>query len=468
MYVVKTLKKEKIKLSTLLDTQTCLPCMFALLYSQEILFTKEFETQRKALYALKYYHQFYLNKFGMTFCYSFLSSGYDLTDSINSISDFFEWLCIKGHLEIEPIEGTQTNIHYLNTATKSDKHTNADRIREVLKFFDFLARKYSSSRYSNVSPDKLKKRYQVINYQITNVRREFSRIQNGNDRCNPKAIFSSLSRDEKIAVEIIIRPSSKDNINPRNPFKNELSVQLRNQLIFKLMFNYGLRRSELLLLDTRSFVKGKRPDIKGNIRYTLVITSRNDDVIDPRATAPSMKTPYSHRIIFMAEADFLRLEAYVSRIRNLFFDDINDHGFIFTSLIKPYNPLSVSAVADIFKTLDSAFNQYFSHLKSVNPHLNIEKITPRITRHTWAFLTLEYLFSDAKKKAELLAQKTNTPIPSDKEMMELCVSDLQSLGGWSPSSQMPMHYARRFFSNIANEKNIQRIREDALKDLTNS
>lgn len=44
--------------------------------------------------------------------------------------------------------------------------------------------------------------------------------------------------------------------------------------------------------------------------------------------------------------------------------------------------------------------------------------------------------------------------------MEEAKEELRLMGGWSPKSQMPDFYARRFLSERANTANIQRIAQD--------
>jgi hypothetical protein len=54
--------------------------------------------------------------------------------------------------------------------------------------------------------------------------------------------------------------------------------------------------------------------------------------------------------------------------------------------------------------------------------------------------------------------------------MEEAKDELRLMGGWSPTSQMPDLYAKRFLSEQANTANIQRIIQDnaALQNTLNT
>ena len=58
--------------------------------------------------------------------------------------------------------------------------------------------------------------------------------------------FRSLTTDMIIAFYQVITPDSASKKNPLNPFPAG-EIQLRNFLICRLLLNYGLRVSELLL-----------------------------------------------------------------------------------------------------------------------------------------------------------------------------------------------------------------------------
>ena len=51
-------------------------------------------------------------------------------------------------------------------------------------------------------------------------------------------------------------------------------------------------------------------------------------------------------------------------------------------------------------------------------------------------------------------------VPSLSGIMEEAKDELWLMGGWSPTSQMPDLYAKRFLSEQANAANVQRIIQD--------
>lgn len=51
-------------------------------------------------------------------------------------------------------------------------------------------------------------------------------------------------------------------------------------------------------------------------------------------------------------------------------------------------------------------------------------------------------------------------VPSLSGIMEEAKDELRLMGGWSPTSQMPDLYAKRFLSEQANAANVQRIIQD--------
>lgn len=60
-------------------------------------------------------------------------------------------------------------------------------------------------------------------------------------------------------------------------------------------------------------------------------------------------------------------------------------------------------------------------------------------------------------------------LPTLSGLMEEAKDELRLMGGWSPTSQMPDLYAKRFLSEQANLANIQRIAQDntALNEILN-
>lgn len=92
-------------------------------------------------------------------------------------------------------------------------------------------------------------------------RDEFSVLARGKRAKNSDSHqgFRSLTAGMVRAVYEIIAPNTGIKTNPLNPFPAS-EIQVRNFLIVRLLLNYGLRISELLLLECRSI----KPNIQGD------------------------------------------------------------------------------------------------------------------------------------------------------------------------------------------------------------
>jgi len=88
--------------------------------------------------------------------------------------------------------------------------------------------------------------------------------------------------------------------------------------------------------------------------------------------------------------DYKFLTIYINKIR----PSIKHHDFIFTSLQHNSNPLSYNAVYAIFSQMDKVFEETFSEYKSAAHFDAIQRLTPHVTRHTWATLTLHKIYWD--------------------------------------------------------------------------
>ncbi|MNV48197.1 site-specific tyrosine recombinase XerC [compost metagenome] len=243
----------------------------------------------------------------------------------------------------------------------------------------------------------------------------------------------------------IIRPNQTANINTDNPFSTK-SHQLRNFLMVHLMMNYGLRVGELMLLTKRSIKKSLNSD-----SYSLIITN-TDDEHDSRQRKPSIKNEQSYRVIKLDSMDYKFLMLYIEKIRNF-----NNSDILFTSLKPPYSPLSYSSINAIFKTIEQAFRASHPVYFDDTNIDSIQKLTPHVCRHTWAYITLAFAI---KKYRNESASPSNQ---SNDETMQKALEDLRVLGGWSANSIMPSYYAKRFIVDSANLMNLQRISKELWK-----
>ncbi|WP_135384360.1 hypothetical protein [Vibrio tasmaniensis] len=418
--------------------------------------TRASETQKKTLYALTYFYKFWERKYGMSFCHYLLKSDYDLTEPIIELDNFFEFLCSNQHLHDNPVDGAT---HYLDSASDSAKKTNAGRVRTAIRFLKYLSRTYSTVKYLNMTVSDCKKLRSQYEQDLIGMNKRLNLIEKSSQSNDRKPLYQSIPKAMRQAIMVLTIPSTPTKPNSRNPFDSTY-LQIRNDLLIRLYFNYGLRATEVLLLDTRSY-KMSAPDPSGAINYLLVVTNREEGVIDKRARQPSIKTGHSHRIISLSKRDYLHLKGFTAQYRNQHFHDgiYDDHGYIFTSSVAPFNPLSYETVRDILQTLDSALTKHFPMFRDTGLYLDLPKLTPKVARHTWAYEQLNHLYNAERRKAIEIATSTGQVL-NNKEIMSNAVNTLRSQGGWSENSKMPMRYARRFFDEQGNFQNLDRIDTD--------
>lgn len=97
-YSIQHLRIDKKHILTLIDEQTTLPSLFVAIYSIRKLSLLRFRTQEKELFTLKYFFEFWENKFSKTFDFSFRESNYDIANCISELDGFYHHLSNKKHL----------------------------------------------------------------------------------------------------------------------------------------------------------------------------------------------------------------------------------------------------------------------------------------------------------------------------------------------------------------------------------
>lgn len=178
----------------------------------------------------------------------------------------------------------------------------------------------------------------------------------------------------------VIAPSKSTLINPLNSFKLH-DAQFRNFLIVHLMLNYGLRVGELMLLTVNSIKKS----LQGKT-YSLIIVNTEDE-FDNRKRKPNIKNDHSHRVLELQERDYQFLNIYMTQIRTK-----NPSEILFTSLKAPYSALSYSSISKIFDKINDVLKNIVPAYFDVGAYDSIEKLTPHVCRHTWAYMMLSYSF----------------------------------------------------------------------------
>lgn len=256
-YSIKHLRIDSKHILVLIDDHTTLPSLFVAIYSVRRLSLLRFRTQEKELFTLKYFFEYWDKKFSRTFDYCFINAGYNIVDFIPELNIFYHHLLNKQHHK-----KNQNNSNFYHTTLESRK-SNAEHLRTIAKFFLYLNQRYMIQRYQQLDNLQLCK---IRDWNERNVKltiREFSKVQSQN--MSMHSAYRSLTKDQLIKLENILLPSSpliKDELvndssymnmkkNEFNPF-GTLFLQFRTYLIHRLMFNYGLRISEVLLLTTES------------------------------------------------------------------------------------------------------------------------------------------------------------------------------------------------------------------------
>ncbi|QDB81958.1 site-specific integrase [Acinetobacter pittii] len=438
MFFIKTIHLSKKdlnenKIALLFDETTSSPCLYPLLYSLSILRYQSVATQQADMLALQFWYQFWYQKYSTIFCESFFSTRYDPEIYISEIDNFMIFLENKRKFGINILRlRLNSNVNY-TTITK--------RMRSLLKYFKYLLDEYWNPRFQEISIKELAFQHKRIEIYLKSKKKIFNKFsaRTTTVKNEIKHDFKSLTNEMLKRLYEIIKPNNKDYKNINNPFADR-NTQLRNFLIVHLMVNYGLRVGELMLLTTKSFKKSINSHI-----YNMIVTN-TDDEYDNRSRKPSIKNEQSNRVIVLRSEDFIFINMYIDKIRG-----VTDSEILFTSLKPPYSALSYSAINLIFSKIDLKFKELYPNYFDNKLLGTVEKITPHVCRHTWAYISLAYAINKYRNEAHL---KTSLKA---SEFMEMAKEDLRTLGGWSVNSVMPSHYAKRFIVDNANLINLERI-----------
>ena len=128
------------------------------------------------------------------------------------------------------------------------------------RFIRYLINTYISPRYIDGSPKELTRLATQLTGRLSIHKAEFRTLTHSRQMNNGTTHkrFRSLTAEMVMAFYQIITPGSISKKNPLNPFPAG-EIQLRNFLICRLLLNYGLRVSELLLLECHSI----KPNLEG-------------------------------------------------------------------------------------------------------------------------------------------------------------------------------------------------------------
>lgn len=428
----------------LFDQTSSCPCLYPMLYTMKCLRFQSMSTQHADLIALRFWYEFWYEKFSTSFCESFYSTSYNFEIIQNEIDSFIIYL--ENNKKIEE------NLIRLRNSNNVNYTTVSHRVRSLLKFYSFLIDEYLTTQYH---PQLTLSEIQKIKRNISKYMDKQKKILNRFSKTNKTVkseinySFKSINNEMVQVLYLIISPSYSKRHNNLNPFKFK-NVQLRNFLIIHLMLNYGLRVGELMLLTTNSIKKSIQSD-----NYNLIITNTDDDY-DDRSKKPQIKNEYSYRVIKLQERDYKILNIYINEVRKEIPSKI-----LFTSSKPPYSALSYSSIDKIFNEVENSVKAHSPRFFDSSNYDSIERLTPHVCRHSWAYMSLSYSFNKYMKENKNSLDSRS----SSNDAMSKAQEDLRVIGGWSPTSIMPIFYGKRFIVERANHTNLSRIIENSIMDI---
>jgi integrase len=436
----KLIRVELISGSTtwvMIDCHTKLPSLYPVRYLVDHLSKRSASTQLAGLQGIQSFYEFWLYKYGVTFCHAFHSANKNPLIAIEELDNFYAYL----------VESRRNCVFGVKTNKQMSNETAAVKVRSVVLFVRFLVMTYVSSRYLDYSLTEITDAAGKLLTRLDWVKGNYKTLQpnqiSGNDR--PMWQFSSLNEEQLAFIYDVLRPETIKTKNPLNPFPPG-NLQIRNFLIVHLLFNYGLRVSELLLIELSSL----KSNIQGT-KFSLIITSASRESDDPRLRKPSLKNNNAHRVIELLEQDHGYLMRYINSVR-----PSTPSTFLFLSSQAGHAPLSyhsIHAIFSIIQSVTSANRPQYMDSKNTD---SVKKITPHVARHTWAYTTLRRLYEIKFNSLKKTSRAAGIDL-SISGLMEEAKSELRLMGGWSLSSRMPDHYAKRFIAERANILNVERL-----------
>lgn len=406
----------------LINEETQSPCLYPLLYTMSKLRLKSLSTQQSNLNSLKFWYDFWMEKFNENFCLSFYKSNYDAKIFFEEIDSFFIYL--------ENSRKYDDNLIRVKNHIKINYNTISKKIQDTTKYLIFLIDNFSWKVADNniVKHNSVKRALLILN----NKSAQYNKITSRNSNTNQ---FKSLTEYMQDSFYEIILPSTPTRSNPKNVFKDN-ATQFRNFLIARLLINYGLRASELLLLSLKSI----KPNVNSSSKSLVICDTQ--DTKDYRSPKPNIKNEQSNRTLQLSRDDDKLISYYVNNYRS----KNAKSDLLFLSSQYPFSPLSYSSINKMFNVLDKQFKKLYPDYYDSKYTDSIDKLSAHTCRHTWATLTLKYAYITAVNN-----------LSSQEAAMSQAVESLKKAGGWSSNSLMVSRYADRYLSARANTINISRI-----------
>lgn len=323
--------------------------------------------------------------------------------SDNEISRFV----IDAHLEKSTLDKKYSGV-YIHPTKYSASIAGEAHVRQRLEAVrDYLLFMYFLLGDNSTKDDAVLKLKQLFKRKITSISPAWQK------RTNDEA--KALTQHQRELLKEVMHPQSE-----RNPFSGSAS-RLRNYIILLLGLEVGLRRGEMQLL--------KVSDISWSDRI-LKIENLKKESLDPRHLAPQFKT--NERTLQIGDDLVWALQEYVEKHRK----HAKSHPFLLVSHRRHEGaPLSIKGIDSVLPKVAKVFPE----LKGIHLHL---------LRHDCVYTLLESMKEN---------QSAPTPEGRETEIQKI----LTYAFGWSPESNMPEHYGRKYWEEEANKAMMKRFEKIA-------
>jgi integrase len=263
------------------------------------------------------------------------------------------------------------------------------------------------------------KDHSAVSARLTRLYRLYSQLAPSPER--PPMVIRALPAIVVQSLYDVFKPTS-----PTNPFRTERQ-RWRNQLIFLMFLHIGLRRGEIAFLPLNA-VNSEHDPVADETRQWLNIDETQYEDDDPRYIQPSIKNSHSRRQLPISEGMLNHIDLYVNNYRGRC-----NHPYLFNT--QEGSPLSLPRINSLFDTASASMStqakKYLANIRGISAN-DSAVVTPHDLRHTAAVHRLtKYIESG------------NT---QDK-----AIEKLRVFFGWSPTSEMPRHYARAYFETALAE-----------------
>ena len=194
----------------LMDMETSLPLLYPLMYHINHLAYRSLPTQSASLQSMKFFYEFWKQKYGVSFCYSFYSSDHNPDIAIGEMPAF--WLYLEnGH-------NVHSNVLNLTSVTKANSSTHTARVSAVIHFIAFLINTYISPAYRDDSPKALSLLASRLHTRLQLCRDNYRTLTPNRFSLHSHSSlgFQSMSGEMVLSLYGIITPSSAQKLNPLN------------------------------------------------------------------------------------------------------------------------------------------------------------------------------------------------------------------------------------------------------------